>query len=384
MIITDFLKKDKKLLYATAALVGSMVGVGVFGIPFAFAKAGFGVGFLFLLATGFLTAIANMMFGEVILRTKEKHQMVGYAGLYLGSVWKKIMFFAVVLGIYAAMLAYIVISGDFLSNVLSSFFYTSNTNYSYYFAIILSFLLLFGIKRISKLELGLTIFFVVIILLIFGFGIFKVDFSNFQAVNPELWFLPYGILLFAFAGMTAVPIQREILQDDEHKLKKSIALAVLLVGLLYFVFAFTVVGVSGDVTSPDAVTGLFEFLGNKIVVLGSLFGLLAVGTSFLMLGVALDEVFRWDYGLKRGWSWLLVVLPPFLLFMSGLRTFIDIISLAGSLSVGLILLVLVFVYSTAKSKGDRIPEYSLDIPKWFLYFMVILFAAGIGYVLFLE
>ena len=118
-----------------------------------------------------------------------------------------------------------------------------------------------------------------------------------------------------------------------------------------------------------------------MVILGSIFGVLAVGTSFLMIGSALDEVFRWDYGLKKGWSWLLVVLPPLVLFFIGLRAFIDVISLVGSLAVGLILLVLIFMYMEAKTKGDREPEYNLSIPKWFLYAMVVLFLAGIVYVL---
>lgn len=378
----SFLKEDKNFFYATAALVGTMVGVGVFGVPFSFAKAGFGVGFLLLLLTGFLTLIVDMMFGEIVLRTKERHQTVGYAGLYLGPAWKRAMFFAVVLSIYAAMLAYIIISGDFLSNFLSPFFYLSHTAYSYFFAVILSFLLLLGIKRVSMVELILTTLFVSVVLIVFGFGIPKINLDNLKTFNPEFWFLPYGVLLFAFAGMSAIPIQKEILRGEENKLKKSILWSVLMVGVLYLLFAFTVVGISGDVTSPDAITGLFDFLGNKIVVLGSIFGVLAVGTSFLMLGSALDEVFRWDYGLKKGWSWLLTVLPPFVLFLIGLRTFIDVISLAGSLAIGLILLILIFTYIAAKSKGDRVPEYSLNIPKWFLYLMVVLFAAGIVYVLF--
>ena len=374
-------KETKNFLYATAAMVGTMVGVGVFGVPFSFAKAGFLVGFLFLLLTGFLTLVVNTMFGEVVLRTEKKHQTVGYAGLYLGPIWKKVMFFATVLSIYAAMLAYIVISGDFLSNVLSPFFYISSTAYSYLFAIILSLLLLTGLKRVSMVELILTALFISVVLLVFGFGIPKVNLNNLKAFNPEFWFLPYGVLLFAFAGMSAIPIQKELLKGEERKLKKSILWAVLMVGTLYLIFAFTVVGVSGDVTSPDAVTGLFDFLRNKIVVLGSIFGILAVGTSFLMLGAALDEVFRWDYGLKKGWAWLLVVLPPLALFFIGLMTFIDVISLAGSLAIGLIMLILVFTYVAAKSKGDRVPEYSLNIPKWFLYSIVVLFLAGIVYVL---
>src|SRR3989344_777975 len=378
----NFFRETKNFYYATAAMVGTMVGVGVFGVPFSFAKAGFRAGFLFLLLIGFLTLVINIMFGEVILRTEKRHQIVGYADLYLGPVWKKVMFLATVLSIYGAMLAYIIISGDFLSNVLSPFFYLSSTAYSYFFAFILSLLLLTGLKRVSVVEFVLTLLFILIVLMVFGFGFNNVNFENLKTFNLEFWFLPYGVLLFAFAGMSSIPIQREILRGAEFKLKKSILWAVLMVGILYTIFAFTVVGVSGDITSPDAITVLFDFLGGKIVVLGSIFGVLAVGTSFLMLGSALDEVFRWDYGVKKGWAWLLVVLPPLGLFFIGLRTFIDVISLAGSLAIGLILLVLIFMYMAAKTKGDREPEYNLSIPKWFLYSMAGLFLSGIVYVLF--
>jgi len=373
--------ETKSFYYATAAMVGIMVGVGVFGVPFSFAKAGFLVGFLFLLLIGFLTLVVNMMFGEVVLRTEKRHQIVGYTNLYLGPVWKKVMFLATVLSIYGAMLAYIIISGDFLSNVLSPFFYLSSTAYSYFFALILSLLLLTGLKRVSVVEFVLTLLFMFIVLFVFGFGITNINLENLKTINLEFWFLPYGVLLFAFAGMSSLPIQREILRGAEHKLKKSILWEVLMVGILYTIFAFTVVGVSGDITSPDAITGLFDFLGGKIVVLGSIFGVLAVGTSFLMLGSVMDEVFRWDYGLKKGWAWLLTVIPPLLLFTIGLRTFIDVISLVGSLAVGLILLVLIFMYMVAKTKGDREPEYNLSIPKWFLCSMAGLFLAGIVYVL---
>ena len=40
--------KNREFLHATSILIGTMVGVGIFGIPFAFAKAGFWVGLSFL------------------------------------------------------------------------------------------------------------------------------------------------------------------------------------------------------------------------------------------------------------------------------------------------------------------------------------------------
>lgn len=383
-IIKILLLKSNRFLSATAVLVGTMVGVGIFGIPFAFSKAGFWVGFSFLVFIGFITLLLNLMYGEVTLRTYDEHQITGYTEKYLGPWFKRAIFFSVALALYSALLVYMIIAGDFLSNIFSSVFYVSPTSYSLIFFIILSFLILQGIKRISWVELFLMTLFIIVVLLIFGVGASKIDFSNFSGIQREFWFLPYGILLFAFAGFSAIPIQRDILRGQENYLKKSILLAVLSTGALYLLFAFTVLGISGDVTTPDAISGLYEFLGGKIIFLGSLFGILAVSTSFLMLGSAFLEMFHLDYSVSRKWAWFLVVFPPLVLFLGGLRTFIDVISLAGSVAIGLEGIVLTFVYIKSKSKGDRIPEYSLELPKFIYYLMIFVFGAGIVYALFIK
>lgn len=376
--------KNKNFFYATAVLIGTMVGVGIFGIPFVFYKAGFWVGFLFLIFIGFITLILNLMYGEIVLRTHEEHQITGYTDKYLGPWFKRLIFFSVSLALYSALLVYMVIAGDFLNNIFSSIFYISQTSYSLMFFAILSVLILQGIKRISWVELLLVGLFAVVVLLIFGVGVNKIDFSNFVGFQSEFWFLPYGVLLFAFAGFSAIPIQRNMLMGQENNLRKSIMFAVLFTGALYLVFAFTVLGISGDTTSPDAISGLYEFLGSKIIFLGSLFGILAVSTSFLMLGSAFLDMFHLDYKVPRKWAWFLVVAPPLVLFLGGLRTFIDIISLAGSVAIGLEGIILTFVYIKSKSKGDRVPEYSLELPKFFYYILIFMFGAGIVYALFIK
>ncbi len=376
--------KSRNFLYATTVLMGTMVGVGIFGIPFAFSKAGFWVGFLFLVVIGFITLLLNFMYGEVVLRTHEEHQITGYTEKYLGPWFKRLIFFSVALGLYSALLVYVIIAGDFLSNIFYSVFYISPTSYSLVFFIVLSVLILWGIKRISWVELLLVGLFAVVVILILGIGINKIVLSNLTGVQPEFWFLPYGILLFAFAGFSAIPLQRNILRGQENNLKKSILLAVVLTGILYLIFAFTVLGISGGATSPDAISGLYEFLGGKIIFLGSLFGILAVSTSFLMLGSAFLDIFRLDYNVSRKWAWFLVVAPPLVLFLGGLRTFINIISLAGSVAIGLEGIVLTFVYIKSKSKGDRVPEYSLELPKFIYYLLIFMFGAGIIYALVIK
>jgi len=375
------LLKNRQFLSATAVLVGTIVGVGVFGIPFSFAKAGFWVGFLFLLGIGGVTLFLNYIYGEIVLRTHQSHQIVGYTQLYLGNIWKRIIFFSIILNTYAALLAYIIIAGEFLPNVLSSVVYGSPASFSIWFFVIASLLVLFGIKTIAPIEIGLSGLFIIVIGLIFGFGISKINFANYITLTPEFWFFPYGVLLFAFGGLSAIPIQRRLLEGREHNFKKSILTAVVFTGVLYFIFGFTILGISGDSTSPDAISGLVDYLGGPIVFLGSLFGFLAVSTSFLMLGTSLLEIFQLDYGLGRKFSWLLVVLPPLALFLGGLRNFIDVISLAGAVAIGLEAVVLIFVFMKSKTHGDRIPEYSMNIPAWVLYLLALVFAGGIGYTL---
>src|SRR3989344_225283 len=173
-----------------------MVGVGIFGIPFAFAKAGFWIGFLFLVGIGFITLLLNFIYGEIILRTHQPHQIVGYTQFYLGNIWKRIMFFSIILNTYAALLAYIIIAGEFLPNVVSPFFYASSGTFSLWFFGIVSVLVLLGIRTVSWVELVLSGLFIIVIALIFGFGVSEINFANYSVINPEFWFFPYGVLLF--------------------------------------------------------------------------------------------------------------------------------------------------------------------------------------------
>ena len=157
---------NRKFFYATAVLVGGMVGVGIFGLPYVFAQAGFWAGMGLLVAIGLATLLIDLMYGEVILRTHAQHQIMGYARLYLGPYAQRVLFSRPFLMGYVGLLAYIIISGDFLNTLLAPFFYTSVTTYSALFGIILSLAVLRGIKIISRVELFFSGLFIVVMGLI--------------------------------------------------------------------------------------------------------------------------------------------------------------------------------------------------------------------------
>lgn len=383
-LLTSILRENRKFFHATAILIGTMVGVGIFGIPFVFAKAGFWVGAVFLVFAGLVTTLFNLLLGEIVLRTSQRHQLVGYTDKYLGPFYKRIMFFATAIGVYGAMLAYLIIAGEFLNNIFSHFWYISTVHYSFLFWVCVSVLVGLGLRNTEKVEFGMALLYGFVMVVIFIVGVRHVSLTNLQGFNPPFWFLPYGVLLFAFAGMSAIPLQRQILAGQEQKLKKAIILAVSLVGVLYALFAFVVVGISGEVTTPDALSGLFEALGSTIIFLGSLFGILAIGTTYSMQGIALREVFQWDYRIKPWVSWLLVAIPPAVLFWGGLRNFIDVISLVGAVAIGVQSVVLIFIYRRAQMRGERAPEFTVRIPWLLLYALVPVFLAGVIYTLFFS
>ena len=81
--------KNKNLFEAVATLVGFVVGAGILGLPFVFSRAGFWTGVLNVIVIGAAVLVLNLMLGEISLRTKQSHQLSGYASKYLGHKWKK-------------------------------------------------------------------------------------------------------------------------------------------------------------------------------------------------------------------------------------------------------------------------------------------------------
>ncbi|MEK7154432.1 MAG: aromatic amino acid transport family protein [Patescibacteria group bacterium] len=376
--------RPNKFWYAVAVLVGSTVGVGIYGMPFAFQKAGFGVGLLFLLGIVGLVLLSNLLYGEVVLRTHERHQFVGYVKRYLNPWAQKFNLFLFWVAVYGALVGTIIISGDFLTNILSPYFNFSPFAFSTIFLIAASVLVLKGLKTVSRFDFFMMLLLGFIVLLIALLGTRRVDLANYTLGIRDFWFLPFGVILFAMNSMPGIPLVREALIGSEDKLKKALIAGTIIPAILYFVFTVFVVGVSGDFTSPDAISGLMGFLGPKIVLIGSLFGFLTSSTIFLNLATSLKESLRQDFHFNHWWAWLLAILPPYLLFLSGIRNFIDIIGLVGGVAISLEAILLIFVYISAKRNGDRIPEYSIRLPRPVLYLMMLVFAAGAAYTLFIK
>ncbi|HTP56886.1 MAG TPA: aromatic amino acid transport family protein [Candidatus Paceibacterota bacterium] len=371
--------RDRKFYHAAAVLVGTMVGAGMFGIPFAFAKAGFFIGTLWLIAIAAVMCVFNLLFAELTLSTEGHHQVSGYARIWLGAWGRRFTTLANVLSIYGALLAYLIIFGEFAHNILSQYLTVNPELYAVIFAVGWSVLWLVRVRTMATVESGLIVIYTTVIALIAALGLPHVHLANLSSGAPMFWFLPYGVLLFAFSGMSAVPIQRTLLAGRERLMKPAIVWAMALTAVLYIVFASVVVGISGGATSPEALSGLYGLLGTPVILIGSALGLLTVSTSYIALGTALWESFTFDYRTGPLTAWLLTLVPPLVFFWSGLRNFIDVIGLVGAVAGGLLGVVILSSYLRARKFRLRTPEFRIRFPTVAVWLMMAVYIAGMVY-----
>jgi len=368
-----------QFFYAVAILVGMIVGAGTFGIPYVFSQAGFGVGFFYLAIISVVVLAVNLFYGETILRTQQPHHIVGYASKYLGIRFKKIVTAVILFEYYGALLVYLILGGDFLSAIFGQWLGGPDYLWVIVFFSAGAVGIFWRLGVFARNELIITVLLLAAVMVLIIAGLPSINLANFATLDLSKSFLPYGVILFAMAGSTAIPEMRQILRGQERKLKKAILAGTLIPAVLYFFFALVVVGVSGSQTSPEAIKGLAAHLGGWVIVAGAIFGILAVYTSFLVVGMATRRIYQQDYGVKKLWSFFLACVIPLAAYLAGLKNFIVIIGFVGAIFSGLDGILTILIYFRAKRNGDRAPEYRLPWARLLGILLILFFALGIIY-----
>ena len=370
-----------KFLLALATLVGTIIGVGMFGLPYAAAQAGLGVTLAYLVVLALAVTTIHLVYGEIVLRSAAKHRLAGYAQMYLGS-WGKlagsVIFFVT---LYLALLAYILVGGEFLSVFLNGWWNISSAEGGLLVAAF-GFLVVFrGIKTAGALELAMSAVLTVLILGLAGYSFRFIEPNNWSFLNATgNIFLPYGIILFALAGGSAIPEISVFLRNGRARLlKRVIIIGTVVPAIIYGIFMLAVSGVSGLKTSPEALAGLVPFLGSSVIRYGALVGLLAVITSFFTLGLNIQNSFRLDFGFSKLSSSFLTAAVPLILFFYGQRDFIGLLSFGGAVLGGLEGLLLLAIWTKARKHGDREPEYKLKLQPIMVCLLALMFLAGVIY-----
>lgn len=370
----------KQVICATVVLITTIVGVGMFGLPYAGVQSGFLVAAIFLLLLTIIMTMLHLFYGEIVVKTKEKHRLVGYIDHYLGKKWKFLVSLSVIIGFYGSLLVYIVVGGQFLANVFS-FSGFSNIVFYLIFSAIGSLAIYFGIKFITGIDILMGIFLFLIVFSFLLLGVSHINIDNFKGINLSKVFFPYGAILYSLAGMAAIPEMRGLFKKEVKGFKNSIIWGTVIPAIMYFVFIFTVIGLTGKNTSLDSISGLSNILGNKIILLGAIFGFLATITSFFVIGLSLKETFHFDFKINKQLSWFLVCFIPLILLFLGVQNFVSVIAVLGALMGGVEGIAVILAHSKIKKIETEKGEYSIGNFYFIKLIMIIMFVAGFVYTL---
>ena len=363
--------QNKKYLEASSVLVGACVGAGALGVPYVTSRSGFFITLFYLILLGGIVLLINLYLGETALRTKRDHELTGYAKKYLGRRWGLLMNFSLIFGIYAAIIAYLVGVGESVS-----FLIFENLKYSVLFGVLFGLFMasLFwkGTKSLKKYEKYGVFIILALISLIFFLFIGKVNYSNLGYTNFSNFLFPFGVILFAIASETAIPVVSLVLDKEKVLMKKIIITGSVVSFILYVLFTFIVVGVNGTQT-PEVAT----------FALGSIFVLLGIFTMFtshFSLGNALRENFQYDDKIKKLKTWFFVSIVPIFLYVIisffPFFSFTKILSIGGVISGGIMGILSLFIVKRAKKRGKRKPEYVIPINWGIIIFFTLIFLLG--------
>jgi len=364
---------NKKTWIAAFTLSGTIIGAGILGLPYVFAKSGFLSGLFWLIVLGAIMMFMNLSLGEIVLRTREKHQLTGLAEKYLGIWGKRVMFFAVIFGIYSALLAYLIGEGESLAQIIPG--NTHAVVFGITFWLIMTLLLREGLSALKKVE---TWGVLLVIAAIVGIFIKFVEFvkpENLITFNTTNFVAPIGVIIFALLGFTSIPEIRREIKGQEKSLKKAIIIGSIIPVFLYLLFTIIFVGVLGkDITEVATLS-----FGPIVTVLG-VFTML---TSYFVLSFSLKNTFKYDIKVSKTKNFIFTSLAPLTLYIITTQLhfigFILVLGIGGVISGGLTGILILLIAQKAKSntRNGKPPEFQVPINWLTIITLSIIFILAI-------
>jgi len=362
---------DRKIINATLVLVGTIIGAGIFALPYIIYKSGFLSGIFYFVFLGCVVLLLHLFYGEIVLRTNDKCRIVGFAERYLGKWGKVLVFTSILVSIFGSLLIYLILGGRFLEIIFP--YHHSPILYVLLFWLFTSILIIADWKGAANLNSLMTALLIVAVLVIIFKGLTKINFSNFSLINWSYIFLPWGAIFYSLSGGSAIPEMREIIGEKTKFLKKTIIIGSIIPILIYFLFCFVVIGVVGKSITDEAISSLGPFLGHGILYLGAIFGFFNIATSYLVLGIVLKKIFIYDLKMKKFLASGFVCFVPPVLYLLGFYNFIQIIVFLGLWLGAVDGVLMLIMHKRAQRLGDREPEYSIKLPGLIYVFLSLVF-----------
>lgn len=327
---------SRHFILAVGLLAGTIIGAGIFSLPYLFRLLGYLPGLIYLGGFALIYHIIHLMYGKILLANNEKeHQFFFLANKYLSPFWARVASGAILGELLLALTVYLILAPVFGALVGG----WGEPVWFFGFWILGSFFIFAKVDWMSLAEILGLLGILAIVAVVFSVGAgLPSQMSWGEELNLGVIFLPFGPLLFSFAGRPALHEVIKEYRAAERKarpfsLSRAVGWGTAIPAFIYLIFVWAILKLNPQIT-PEALNGL-DFLSPRLLALLGVMGLITLWTSYFVLGANVKEILKIDLRWSRFLAGLTVLLLPPLFYLAGLRGFLTAIGLTGGLFLAL-------------------------------------------------
>ena len=357
---------DRRLSFwgATSLMVGAGVGAGIMAVPYLAARVGL-VGLALILPVAWAaSALVHLMLTEVLVRTGRDLQVVELMRLYVfhgrAGHWILWAVFALLsVAFLANLAAYVSGAGEIVADLAGVDRRLAELGvYALSAGVVF-----FGLRAVGIAErFGALALVGLLAAITVGAVAIPLEPTIGPSGTPTEWLALYGMVMYAYWTFYSVPQVVAGMASDHRGAVRAILLGLAINGVLTALVALIALGVSVEVTRV-AIIGIADRLGNWAGLVGSLFIVAALVTSYWSVSLALADILRERLAIPVRLAWLLATLPSLLVLWLGVWQFLEWLRLAGGATAIVVALITLPMYRTAQRIGPvAVPDWTLG--RW--------------------
>ncbi len=346
-------KKKLTTWEAACIITGYGLGAGVLSMPYMAEKNGLPAAMIILLIAYIASYVLHLMIADLAIKCGEDAQILTCLTRFLfrGKLKNvlKIVFFVLMAGILTFNLATYITGAE---EVLISMLPISSVAAKLAFYAVAAVVVLFGLKAVGISEKYTVMLIFILVGVLAVASLFHLE--HMPAMRPGSGrdaLAYFGVAMFAMSAFFSVPQAVDGLGGDVKEVKKSVFLGLLNNLILIVVITVCAMAASGEVTEV-AMVGWSKGIGLWASVIGSIFTVLAMLTTYwslsLALGGLLNDMLKVDYRL----CWLFATLPSIIIAMIRFSGFIELMRTAGGLIAIVVAFMVVPAYSNARNEVE--------------------------------
>ena len=350
-------------------ILGTCVAAGMLGLPVVTAENNFLITSLMIMSAWILMTAGAWCLLQVTLWMKPGANLISMSEITLGHAVKIITWFVYLILLYSLICAYLSASGDLLAHFVKNIWLMPRWLATILAAIILSALVMHGIRSVDLTNRILMSVKLIICLLLIGAVVPFSQVSNLMQGqnnwNANAWL----VIICAFGYAIILPSIRDYLNSNRKQLNRVIMIGSILPMILYFAWVFVIQGAlqrhgaqgliamnnspntnSMLMTQMAALThhAIIKTLSVTFISICSITGFL--GVSLCLVDFLADGLKKQKQGKNKMLLALLAFLPPVIIVIFDPAIFTRALAYAGVCCLYILIALPVTMYVVGRYK----------------------------------